>query len=207
MKKAALAILATLCLYSVFAQNIGILNDVEKGKYKVGFTHQTLFDYSRTFNLENEYRPIQLTIWYPASKETDGRLMSYKDYVQLFYNDSTIAVADFKKDPLQYGANDTILNQILHSETLSINGAKAENGNFPLVLFTPGIYEKSYSNAILCEQLASNGYIVASTSYLDAYSSEVEEGPEILIEPQIRDMEFILAYMKITRILISIRLE
>lgn len=196
MKNAALTMLATLSFYSVFAQDIGILNDLEKGEYKVGFTHQTLFDYSRTFNPENEYRPIQLTIWYPASKEADGKPMSYKDYVQLFYTDSTKAVVDFKKDPLQYGASDTNLNQILHSKTLSINEAKPENGNFPLVLFVPGIYEKSYSNALLCEQLASNGYIVASTSYLGAYSSEVREAPRIPIEPQVRDMEFILAYMK-----------
>jgi len=196
MKRIPLLLLVVLCTNSLFGQNIGIINDCVKGNFKVGFTHLTLSDYSRTFDKENKFRSIQLTIWYPASDENDAQPLKYKDYVNLFQKDKTTGIESFKKDPLQYGANDTILNQILQSRTLAIKRAKAEDGSLPLVLFAPGINEKSYSNAILCEKLASNGYIVASTSFLEAYSSDLENTPNIHIEPQIRDMEFILAYMR-----------
>ena len=50
MKRIPLLLLVVLCTNSLFGQNIGIINDCVKGKFKVGFTHLTLSDYSRKFN-------------------------------------------------------------------------------------------------------------------------------------------------------------
>jgi len=196
MKKKLLFLFFSTCINVIFGQNITIIDSIKKGKYGVGFKNLLIHDYSRTYDNSKKYRQIELTIWYPASKSNKNKSLTYKDYVKLFHEDTLAAIKEFKKQPLEYGASDQLLNNILSAKCLASKGIKPLKGSFPLILFAPGVSEKSYSNAILFEMLASNGYIVASTSFLSAFSSKVIDAPRIFIEPQIRDLEFILSYMK-----------
>ena len=74
------AILLTILLYQVGAlkaqTSLEEIN-LNSGKYTVGFSHYTVIDSTRTYRIHNEfnnktiYRPIPISIWYPARIE-DG---------------------------------------------------------------------------------------------------------------------------------------
>jgi hypothetical protein len=71
-----LILITTAVNYSYSQHNI--LKNSESGSYNVGFKHETVTDYSRSFG--NTYRPIELFIWYPSNEKTDPTL-NYTDYL------------------------------------------------------------------------------------------------------------------------------
>ncbi|KKN37499.1 hypothetical protein LCGC14_0762950 [marine sediment metagenome] len=68
-------ILVTLVLFQVFfvkGQTSLKEIDLKNGAYNVGFKHYTMIDSTRLYIIENDfnnqlvYRPIPVSIWYPA---------------------------------------------------------------------------------------------------------------------------------------------
>ena len=56
------------------------------------------YDSSRTINNHESYRPIQVSIWYPAQASQIPEPMKYKDYFLLSASEIDFGVSDELKD-------------------------------------------------------------------------------------------------------------
>ena len=82
---------------NLFAQD-NIWDKLDKGNYEVGFEVLSLYDSSRTINNQKNYRPIQISIWYPAEFSSNPSSMKYKDYFLLSATEINFEVSEELKD-------------------------------------------------------------------------------------------------------------
>ena len=161
---------------------------LEPGPHRAGFEQVELFDYSRPFGAEgaSRARPITLSLWYPA-EPTDARPLTFGRYV-----DGADGRGSFRTRVATYGfsLSEAELDELFSSETAAIEKAPRASGPFPLLLFGTGLTGPFYLNTVLCEYLASRGYVVVAIPSLPA-REDVEPAYDVLaVDAQIRDMEF-----------------
>lgn len=72
--------------------------------------------------------------------------------------------------------------------------AEALPGTFPVVVYGPSQGGSAFDNAVLCEFLASHGYIVASVASKGPYSSKMPMN-SAGVEAQVRDLEYLAGYL------------
>jgi hypothetical protein len=76
--------------------------------------------------------------------------------------------------PLTNGADSLKLDALLRTRTAVVKGAPSEKGDSPLLIFGQGIgFESPISHTIMCEYLASHGYVVAACPLLGFTSPQV----------------------------------
>ncbi len=181
------------------------------GQFGAGFKTIELYDYSRTFREKvddagQEYtgeraRPVQICIWYPISKSTDGDAVVFGEYVFPAPDDFRFFafVSDIQGREVRNilaifrGDNRRGLdfqNRAMHA----IRDAEPYDSTFPVVIYHPGIQSGVAENAPLCEYLASHGYVVATTHSVGAAPGVPEPVPRDL-EAMVRDREFVLAHL------------
>lgn len=130
--------------------------------------------------------------------------MRLKDYVDM-------AVADFfprkriqqNQDDsafwpvqLKKGISKQLSAKILKENTLSSKDAPAAKGPFPLIVLGQGLYyESPLSHFILCEFLASHGYVIATCPLVGSQYRLVNIHARDL-ETLVRDLEFVLGHAK-----------
>lgn len=156
------------------------------GPYSVGFKVAHILDSSRNWSEGHDpltgvlgktmpERPLQVLVWYPASAA--GMPMIYTDYLGLLasengaLNDPALVqrVAEGQirawagADPLS--GFQAIATQTVHATTKTTAAA----GPFPLVIYAPSDSNASFEDDVLCEYLASHGYVVMSTSSRGAH--------------------------------------
>jgi hypothetical protein len=160
------------------------------GPYTPGFRLIETSDTSRAFPSEGPAgaaRPMRIYVWYPA-KPTAAARMRLEDYVQM-------ALADFRPSalpvPLARGLEPGALTALRAASVEAVREAEAGPGKFPVLVFGQGLFfESPLSNFILCEYLASQGYIVATCPLRGTLSRLVSLDVED-IETEARDMEFV----------------
>ena len=197
-------IFLTSGIYS-FSQDLNIFGNLNSGKHTVGFKLIEMNDYSRHYpsdpTKKNNSRQIRIYIWYPAEKSNEDP-MKLKEYLQMsvadFYPDKKLSnqddYLDFIPVPLKKGMPKEQLVQLLKKNTLAANMTNENKGPFPLVVMGQGLYyESPVSHFILCELLASHGYVVATCPLLGTQYRLVNINVEDL-ETQVRDIEFIMGY-------------
>jgi dienelactone hydrolase len=100
------------------------------------------------------------------------------------------AESDFMQS---FGTADSVrARRELNTVVNAVRDAAHARGSFPIVVYGPSFGALSFENNVLCEYLASHGYIVvASPSWgpTGAMTTDMEG-----IEAQARDMEFLMAY-------------
>lgn len=152
------------------------------GAYAVGFQHAFVIDSTRSFfrsdplSSSNEMRPIRIYIWYPAEQASSTDPMRFENYIVhpapegleayhelLLRHDRHSAAGQFLP-----GA-DTLVNKLLHSETLAVLDAPAAEGSFPLIVHSTGINGWQAEGSILYEYLASHGYVVVNVPQVGPY--------------------------------------
>lgn len=183
------------------------------GKYSVGFQIFHEFDLRRSFLPKYDYykvrtdfnvnRPMQIAVWYPANISVESESMKYKDYIG--FETSEI---DFDRDTKEYKAKH--INDLLTSYTKDerqgiddffskvinvFDNAQTQKGDFPLVIYAPPQDSPFFSNSVLCEYLASKGYIVVATSAKGEYTKLQESSPRSMYV-QAEDMAFLLEFGK-----------
>ncbi len=156
------------------------------GPHAIGFKVVHLLDSSRSWSDGHDpltgvpvtampERPLQVLVWYPASAA--GKPMVYADYLALLasedgaVNDPALIqrVVDGQirawagADPLS--GYQVIAAQPIHATTAATPAA----GSFPLVIYAPSDSNASFEDDVLCEYLASRGYVVISTSSRGAH--------------------------------------
>ena len=185
MKKIILlAILLTVFHGFSSAQTDKRWADVKAGNYSVGF--KTLLKYDRSrMNKEktdiegkplqgNRFRPVEISIWYPAVK--GGTPMKFEDYLYvrqnfqgeienkiLSNNEKQSIIRNFKESRLRAGANEKALDDFLKADLPVLYDAPFAEGKFPVIIMPSGAYQ--LDNAALCEFLASHGYIAVHTPW------------------------------------------
>jgi tetratricopeptide (TPR) repeat protein len=144
---------------------------------------------------------MRIYLWYPARVSSRSPLQ-FKDYVRLANDDfppvgKLPAGADLSLPvALAKGLKRGQTGPLLESRVQAVRDAVASPGTFPVLVFGQGLYfESPLSNFILCEYLASHGYVVATAPLKGTRYRLVNLNAEDL-ETQIRDMEFVLALAK-----------
>ncbi len=203
--------LSLICIISIYAQS-KITKHLEFGKYSVGYKVIHTYDYSRSYFSKYDYygnrteypigRPIQISLWYPSQRGKKSDALLYQDY--LGYTSSEI---DFEKNTKKdrKAAIDAFINSIdgkfkqeqlkelLRSTTYAhFNGEELSN-KFPIILYAPPMNTSAIDNSIICEYLASKGYVILSTMSKGEYT-QLHQRTIRSASVQAEDLAFLLNY-------------
>lgn len=191
-------------------------NFMQYGEYAVGF--KTLFttddsrenipyaDWSGKLypqNRPSEGRNLPIHIWYPASEK--GKLLRYRHFVNLM---TTHTEEEFKRtsDSLArrifiYQANELKgeksiteqqLDTLLNLKSFSSLNAKAVPEQFPLIIFPNG--SSPAYQSVLCEYLASYGFVVAAVALKGEFSHVMGTSVKGL-DTAVGDLQFALGQL------------
>ncbi len=192
---------------SLCAAQIEIMKKFDLGDYSVGFKDERITDYSRAY--EDGYRSIQLFVWYPA-KESSVKALQYEQYFminnpkgKLPDSNSPSSNVDTLVQREINGLKKSVKVDIKFSKykalkTIAKPEAPILEGNYPLILFAPGGNTSSHLNSVICEYLASHGYIVVSIPSLGHADSLRWPFNQIGLNLQIDDMAFVINHLKRT---------
>lgn len=187
---------------------------LKQGPHQIGF--RTLFAYDQaraavpysnwdgklTYNqATSKGRQMQINIWYPATK---GRKpIKYLHYINLLGrqidfspDNTTFAKKIFIDQTNALGGNGNFTEEqfemVAQLRTKAYLDAPAIKGKFPLVIFPNG--GSPANQSIMCEYLASHGYVVAAVALKGQYSSAIDvssKGLEIAAD----DLQFTLTQL------------
>ena len=201
---------AASCLAS---DNLPLWGDLDPGQYGVGFTIRSQYDYSRAFRPEMMFggrryqgetaRPVQILVWYPSSVKAGSKRMPYREYLHLGMRElsfEALTAEDKRKAEEEYkrgmpAENLKAYEWLMGAATASVAEAPKAKGMFPLVIYATGGGGRAYNNSIMCEYLASHGYVVAALPSIGAYRAK-PNFEAIDFEGYARDIEFVLSVMR-----------
>lgn len=207
----ALCILVS-CTTSLRTSSPEIMGNLPLGVHEVGF--RTIFTYDKTRNavpysdwsgnLVNDHDPsrgrqFQINIWYPA-KAGGGKEITYEHYVDLIGRQTNFTSENenfgksiFIENTNDLGADGNFtekeMAQLSRLEVFARVDAKTVDGQFPVVVFPNG--GSPAFQSIMCEFLASHGYVVAAFAPKGRFSSGLEVST-IGLETAVDDLEFVL---------------
>lgn len=172
--------LMLIFIFSIFSTQISakssqksdLWGDLQKGKYKVGFNVKTFTDKTRkNSDMPTSKRQIEAMIWFPINPNPNTLKITFKDYASYlttFRKGYTKAeIQDWLSTSISgnsKGIKKEKLNKILEAKMFAVKNSNAINKSFPLILWTMR-HETFIAQSILCELLASHGYVVASARY------------------------------------------
>ncbi|MFH1891775.1 MAG: hypothetical protein ABIK83_03735 [Candidatus Zixiibacteriota bacterium] len=197
---------------SLYANQSPMWGNLEPGQYAIGFKTVEEYDYSRTFRTKRDYfgqpregeraRPIQICIWYPAVGAADDMTMVYGEYAFPYPTDdrfmdlvSNYQIRDVQVVGRMAGNNRGLPLDLANVELAAVRDAAPQEGLFPLIVYHPNLETSYCDNVVLCEYLASHGFIAATTHPLGS----VRLSPQLNqadLESFTRDMEFVAGYMR-----------
>lgn len=205
MKKTFYCFFILLISTSLFAQS-EIWNYLDQGNYKVGFKVFSLFDSSGTINNPIDYRPVQVSLWYPA-EASDFSPMIYKDYFLLSAAETDYKISEALKDSAvisykrllsQNGIDEKSVDNWFNSKMLATKNAKPLKGKFSIVVVAQGNFHSAHHQSFLCEFLASNGYVVVTTPSQTRITGQLTDASQAVesANDQVKDMEFAIRYLR-----------
>ena len=198
----------------IFSNGFCLAQDSVDAPYSVGFQHYKTYDESRQYivNKDTISRPLLIHFWYPSKENLKKEPYSFKNYIDLIsfrenFNkllsevdgNSFNFVNAYSGFAKQHLGVDTSLTtqQILNSSVGAQYGiaiAKSKK-KFPLIIYAPSNSKSSVQNHMICEYLASHGYLVISVGSAGANSLNRRNNPESIMA-QVADMEYILNYFE-----------
>ncbi|MFC2173504.1 hypothetical protein ACFLU6_12855 [Acidobacteriota bacterium] len=183
--------------------------NLEPGSSAVGFRLIEEKDHSRSYPAERHEpgrlvrpgpRTVRIYLWYPA-RRGDGKPLPFGFFARMAAEDIGPPVngkaPEMKSPPLPLQLVRSMpkekLERLMTLKTASILNAKPGEGTYPAIVLGQGLYyESPLTHLVLCEYLASNGYVVMSCPLKGTQYRLVNLNVRDL-ETQIRDMEFALA--------------
>ncbi len=189
------------------------------GLYSVGFRSVWQMDYSRKYNTvfddKTTYapgkapRPILINMWYPAEGSDELKPMPHRDYLAIQTEDPRLArfadkLIEFERVVVCKEMTDKkiaeltdrerqLLDRFWNTPTASRRNAPMLDGKFPLVVYHSGFGSSFQDNAVLCEYLASHGYIVVGSAFPAASGDSLNVGSS---QGSMRDIEFLIAHAR-----------
>lgn len=201
MKKPAifLSLILSISGLNIHAQKLQNLN---YGKFKVGFQSNLVIDFSRPSREKPMMgRNIQINIWYPAriKSETAVRIRNYIELegqedrkgISKRQNDSTYL--EFLSNLIIGGADSLEVHSFFKKDfkTIAFHNASILNNEYPVVLLMHG---SAFQYMLMGQFLASNGFIAINTPY-KGYLQNQFDVSILGMETEIRDIEFALSSM------------
>jgi tetratricopeptide (TPR) repeat protein len=201
-------------LIITIAGNLCDASELKKGPFEVRFQSYKTYDGSRWYvaGADTTARPMLIHFWYPSREKNKTRSLTFKDYIDLiairedFRRNSTEvdqssynfvnAYSEFAKQ--KYGLDSSVTTQqILNSPVSSKCGVAIPKyiSGFPLILYAPSNSKSSVQNHMICEFLASHGFMILSVGSAGPNSLKREAQQESTMA-QVTDMEFILKYLE-----------
>jgi dienelactone hydrolase len=186
-----------LCCSAAFGQEKLLWGNLQPGPYAVGFQSRYELDATRDYDpaypvqpgaaRSKKPRPIFIAWWYPAQSSAAPRLV-YRDYLDAHepgaeaaefarrlaaYNRDVTCAEIAGKDVEDELADDdqAACDAFLSTPTYAVRDARPASGRFPVVVYHAGLSGSYEDNAVLCEFLASQGYVVLATAYANADST------------------------------------
>ena len=175
------------------------------GPHAVGFRFVTELDQSRAVQPGRSFdgitasgetaMPIEIGIWYPATASSTGTRMSAEAYKTLRASQPREAtVADFTRMAgfagIRISAADA--TAALTRPTRAVRDAQPEAGAFPLVI-SGAFHGTGWMRA---EYFASHGYVVVAAPSSARTGTLEASQPEIALETQTRNLEFLFAFAR-----------
>lgn len=166
-----------------------------QGPYVVGFRETEQYDASRSYRAKGldlvtgvslpsfPGRPVQMLVWYPA--EDGGHAMSYGDYLALGgredrFDRTPTEAARVAHDGLRWlaaiGVDENALDAIKHEPVDARRDAPVKAGRFPVVIYAASGSAAPFENDVLCEYLASHGYVVVAIPSVGARRRYMGDG-------------------------------
>ena len=209
---ALLAILPALTPVEATTQKSPLWGQLTSGPNAVGFETIEVYDKSRILREKYDYdgvpydaeraRPVQICVWYPAQTSPDAVPMIYGEYVFPVPDDDGFFgyVTRFQGRELgnvarALGNDRRKMAEALDIPVAAIRNAGHAEGSFPLIVYHGGRAGGIADNSVLCEYLASHGFIVAASHTTGTLSLTPDLG-QADIESVIRDREFVFGQMR-----------
>lgn len=190
------------------AQDSPAWGDLDFGPHAVGFRAFEQYDQSRSFLAKRDYfgavvegqrsRPMQVCVWYPARPASDAAPLTLSDYAFVPPEDMSLyrflAGIQNREVALLHqvlGNNQNAVLEALGIAVTAVRDAEPAEGRFPLVVYHADLNGGIAENALLCEYLASHGFVVAATHSFGASSARAALDAATL-ETQVGDLAFVL---------------
>ena len=201
-------------LYFLVSSGVCLAQGLENGSYTVGFKYYKTYDESRQYVVNNDTtsRPFLIHFWYPSEVNIENNSYYFKNYIDLIslredFNKPTSEVEEYSYNFINAYAGfakqnlgvDTSLTtqEILEYPVAAQYGvalAKSKE-KFPLIIYAPSNSKSAVQNHMLCEYLASHGFMVISVGSAGEISLNRNNMQESILA-QVNDMEFILNYFE-----------
>lgn len=203
----------SLCilLYSI-PDAICIASDLVPGPFTVGFESYKTHDNSRLYcsGEDSIPRPLLIHLWYPSEDMNTGSTLDFKHYIDLISQRENYAklTSEIDENSFNYvhaysefakinlGLDTSIhVQDILDSPVYAKRGIPIQKivSGSPLLIYAPSNSKSSVQNHMICEYLASYGFIILSVASAGPTSIQRENIQESTMA-QVLDMEYILKY-------------
>jgi hypothetical protein len=202
-----LALLICLATVSPASRALPLWGDLKPGSYAVGFRTLFVRDLARPAlgsekgAAAGQGRQMQIGVWYPAARALRSARMRWAEYAHLLAQELDFAPLDaarreqgrlkFIEATVELGGNADELRAklpaLLALETGVVRDAPPAPGRFPLVVFP----DSPAKHSILCEYLASHGFVVAATSLKGTHEAELDVAVTG-IETIAADLQFVI---------------
>jgi len=128
--------------------------------------------------------------------------MLYKDYMPsgaegAVFAELNTALAKRDIDNLRSNLKGQEFDALMMTRTAAVQNAEPQNGAFPLIVYSAGLNNSSQDNVVLCEYLASHGYVVITVPQLGTTSLDVnlKFQSALDLETQSLDLQFAVGAM------------
>ncbi len=181
-----------------------IWGEATAGQYSVGYKHIETYDYSRTYPEQEQsiaYRPMQINLWYPAD-DTIKEKMRFIDYQYISKFETNFAsseskenfIKELKEKYIKAGVSEENFDKVFLRRSLAMENAKAISEAFPVVIYSPGGNEIASENFLMCELLASYGFLVIASPSA-GFSAREMEFDDIGLRTNINDIRYLYGYL------------
>lgn len=174
--------------------------NLHDGPWPVGFKHTITYDSTRTYkrtgdwNNRSQPSPIPISIWYPAQPNSiKPAPMNVLNYMQIFKEEEEWEQLPDERILDWFSYTNTPDHQLhLKENSKAYKGLPTATGKFPVNIYAPSFQASSIENFLLCEYLASQGYVVISSPSRGTEARQMGAGTEKDMETQARDIEYLI---------------
>ena len=195
--------LITLNILCIYVAGIG--QEANNPRLYAAYKSYQLVDSSRIYKPNSEksdrlhLRPVHIDIWYPSDEKSTevlsfGELLSaYENNASRYQEDDYTGLTNELAEQIIANASSKTISveQLLNIRTDSYKNLPFFRAESPLIIYMAGQNGASFENYPIFEQLARQGYTVASIWSVGRYPGYMSNNLEDMME-QVYDAEFVI---------------